>query len=65
MKVEMKNAYKVQLDEDEYDTLEETQGIIDAIYQDAKQYLSEDDESLFCAIEGAFETIMEWIEEYH
>lgn len=65
MKIETKNAYKVQLDKDEYDTLKETRDIINAIYQDAKKYLSEDDEELFWAIDGAFGTIMEWIEEYH
>lgn len=65
MKVEMKNAYKVQLEEQELDTLFEAQNIINDIYRDTKDYLSKDDKDLFYAIQTAFETIVEWINKAH
>lgn len=65
MKVEMKNTYKVQLDEQEYDTLYEAQNIINDIFRDANNYLNKDDRDLFCAFQEAFEAIIKWIDKSH
>lgn len=65
MKIEMKNAYRVQLDEQELNTLNEAQNIINDIYRNTKDCLSEDDRDMFYAFRGAFETIVEWINESH
>lgn len=65
MKVEMKNAYKVQLDEEELNTLNEAQNIINDIYRDVKDYVSKDDKNLFYAFQEAFENIVGWINKAH